>query len=78
MKIDSFEIKFRQYLCVVANGDKRTYFFNLKESQFSASISEKKDSVKIFSAGSDEGIQIEADFDLSTIIDAFMWANIER
>ena len=40
----------------------------------------KKDQVQIYSteSESDDPILLEADFDLSTIVDAFMLANLEK
>lgn len=80
MKIDSFEIKHNQYLCVVVQKSKRMYVFNLKENRFSININDKKDQVRIYSteSESDNPIPLEADFDLSPIVDAFMLANLEK
>ena len=39
---------------------------------------DKKDQVQIYCTENDDPILLEADFDLSQIVDAFMFANLEK
>lgn len=79
MKIDSFEIKHNQYLCVVFSGTKNFNIYNLKVYKCAISISEKRDKISLFSMPDGSYCEmLEADFDLSPIVDAFMLANLEK
>ena len=81
MKIDSFEIKHNQYLCVVLSKGKRKHHitFNLRSYNTVISINDTKNIVQLFNSHRDAlNETIEADFDLSPIVDAFMLANLEK
>ena len=79
MKIDSFEIKHNQYLSIVVSGTKHQAIYNLKSYKTTIIINDKKTEVRLFSVYRDtENEVIEANFDLSPIVDAFMLANLEK
>ena len=77
MKIEAFEIKHGQYLSVVASINHRTIVFNLKNYKSAAAITKEKDKIFLYE-DTKRFDEIEADFDLTPIIEAWELANLEK
>ena len=77
MKIESFEIKLWQYLSVVCSISHRTIVFNLKNHKSAITITKEKDRIFLYE-NTKRFDEIEADFDLTPIIEAWELANLEK